>query len=249
MAELKDVLGGILRDVTTARVASDLFTRDVSVVYREDPQLSGFPVPRLEIREVTIDLKFAVLEVQEGDAAPTVPRDSLRARLTEFLNQVLPQALFVEDVGEALRERGFSPEVLAVPMASRVTEAANARPQLLERIMNQDSKDLAAALEDALRDHEDLWSVVETMGRIRSVRQALREALQQRMAPLAASLRADTQAPRAKLTLDVAITSQELAEIPPEKVSHVRMVTEIQNYLWHAASDEHEGAEPRLLPE
>lgn len=249
MAELRDVLGSILRDVSTSRVASDLFTRDVSVVYRDDPQLRGFPVPRLEIREATIDLKFAVLEIEEGEAGrPTISGDSLRAYLTNLVGPLLKRSVFVGDLEKTLLERGLRPETLAAPIAGRVAEAVEARPQLLEQILNHESTALTATVEESLRTSGDLWSVVESMGRIRAVRKSLSEELPPRMADLAASLRAEAQAPRAELKVKVAITSNELTDIPPEKVSHVRIVTGIQNYFWSGASEAGEGV-PRLLAE
>ena len=65
MAELKAVLGAILVDIAKARVASDICTRDVSLEYAKDPILSEFPVPRVEIKEASIELKFAINEVKK----------------------------------------------------------------------------------------------------------------------------------------------------------------------------------------
>ena len=65
MAELKEVLGAILVDIAKARVASDICTRDVSLEYAKDPILSEFPVPRVEIKEASIELKFAINEVKK----------------------------------------------------------------------------------------------------------------------------------------------------------------------------------------
>lgn len=249
MAELRDVLGSILRDVSTSRVASDLFTRDVSAVYRDDPQLRGFPVPRIEIREATIDLKFAVLEIEEAETkGTTISGDSLKAHLTNLVGPVLEGSVFVGDLEKNLLERGLTPEIVAAQIVGHVAEAVGARPQLLGQILNQEPTELAATVEESLRATGEVWSVVESMGRIRAVNKGLRDELRPRMADLAASLRAEAHAPRADLKLKVAITSHELTDVPPEKVSHVRIVTEIQNYIWSEPSEASEGV-PRLIPE
>ena len=70
MAELNDVLGAILRDVAQARVISDLYSRNVSLEYRQDEVLSGFPVPRVEVTEASIDLKFAVNKIEQKESDP-----------------------------------------------------------------------------------------------------------------------------------------------------------------------------------
>jgi hypothetical protein len=70
VAELNDVLGAILRDVAQARVISDLYSRNVSLEYRQDEVLSGFPVPRVEVTEASIDLKFAVNKIEQKESDP-----------------------------------------------------------------------------------------------------------------------------------------------------------------------------------
>jgi hypothetical protein len=67
VAELNTVLGAILRDVAQSRVVADLFSRNVSVEYQQDPILKDFPVPRVEIVQATLDLKFAVTEVADAE--------------------------------------------------------------------------------------------------------------------------------------------------------------------------------------
>jgi hypothetical protein len=73
MAELKDVLGAVLKDVAHARVISDRFSGEVSQEYEKDPLLGVFPVPRVEIKEASLDLKFAVCSVEQRPADPTAP--------------------------------------------------------------------------------------------------------------------------------------------------------------------------------
>jgi hypothetical protein len=60
MAELHQVIGSILRDITQARITSDIYSRNLSKLYEQDPLLRRFPAPRSEIDEVEIDLKFAI---------------------------------------------------------------------------------------------------------------------------------------------------------------------------------------------
>lgn len=60
MAELHQVIGSILRDITQARITSDIYSRNLSKYYEQDPLLRRFPTPRSEIDEVEIDLKFTI---------------------------------------------------------------------------------------------------------------------------------------------------------------------------------------------
>jgi hypothetical protein len=65
MAKLKQVIGAILCDINRARAISDAYSRDLKASYREDPFLKLLDVPRTDIKEMTIDLKFAILSDQD----------------------------------------------------------------------------------------------------------------------------------------------------------------------------------------
>jgi hypothetical protein len=65
MVKLNQVLGAILSDITQAQFISDAYSRDLKLSYREDPVLKLLSVPRTEIKDVTIDLKFAILKPQD----------------------------------------------------------------------------------------------------------------------------------------------------------------------------------------
>jgi len=129
VAELNDVLGAILRDVAQARVTSDLFSRSVSLDYREDEILSGFPVPRVEVMQATIDLKFAVNDVERREVDP---RAIMRARLGTFAadlaRQVYSDLIATNPRGEELedviRTKGLTIEA-RLPVAIERTVVAN----------------------------------------------------------------------------------------------------------------------------
>ena len=63
MAGLHDIVGAILRDIANARVSSDLYSRNISRYYEQDILLRRFPVPRMEVDKVEMDVKFAITEV------------------------------------------------------------------------------------------------------------------------------------------------------------------------------------------
>lgn len=65
MAKIKQILGAILSDITKAQAISDTYSRDLKPSYREDPFLKLLSVPRTEIKDVTINLKFAILQGEQ----------------------------------------------------------------------------------------------------------------------------------------------------------------------------------------
>ena len=65
MAELNAIIGTVLRELAQARYMSDIYSRDLSRLYEKDPLLRMFPVPRAEVQEVELSLKFAISDIRE----------------------------------------------------------------------------------------------------------------------------------------------------------------------------------------
>ena len=75
MAELQHFLGSIFRDIAQARFTSDIYSRNISKYYEQDPLLRRFPTPRTDVDEVEVDLKF-VLSGLEQTAAQDEGREA-----------------------------------------------------------------------------------------------------------------------------------------------------------------------------
>jgi hypothetical protein len=60
MVKLRQVIGSILSEVTKGQTISDAYSRELKTSYREDSFLKLLSVPRVEINEVVIELKFVV---------------------------------------------------------------------------------------------------------------------------------------------------------------------------------------------
>lgn len=63
MPELYQVVGSVLRDIANARFISDLYSRNLSRYYERDALLRSFPVPRAEISEAEVGIKFVFSSV------------------------------------------------------------------------------------------------------------------------------------------------------------------------------------------
>ena len=80
MPQLSNVLAGILRDITTARFQADTASAKLVEYYKKDPVLQCFPVPRVEIKELNIQLRFAFMsgEKEGGESEIVVDAKSLQ---------------------------------------------------------------------------------------------------------------------------------------------------------------------------
>ncbi len=106
MAELHHVIGAILRDIAQARVTSDLYTRDVSRYYEQDSLLRIFPVPRSEISEVNIDLRFAISRI-EPDPDRTTEKNAKTAGIMEPYSERLVNSIFDGLTSTPTAEKGI----------------------------------------------------------------------------------------------------------------------------------------------
>ncbi len=65
MAELNAIIGTILRELAQARYMSDTYSRNLSRIYERDALLRLFPVPRAEVQDVELCLKFAISNIKK----------------------------------------------------------------------------------------------------------------------------------------------------------------------------------------
>jgi hypothetical protein len=161
LAGLNDVLGAILRDVAQARVTSDLFSRSVSFEYRDDEVLRGFPVPRVEVVQASLELKFAVNDVERTE----VDREAfLRARASAYAAELGRQLYsdFIEtnprgdELVGIIREKGLAletqlPAVIGRTISDNLDDletAMEGRPERLVRKLQGEVAGMVLADDD-----------------------------------------------------------------------------------------------------
>ena len=93
MAQLHEVVGSILREVAKSRFSSDLYSRTISRYYERDSLLRRFPVPRTEIDEIELELKFLIDEMIHDPAAEE-GRESTIAQALVNLSDALMVGFF-----------------------------------------------------------------------------------------------------------------------------------------------------------
>jgi hypothetical protein len=95
MATLQAILGGILRDITAARATADSISSQYSKLYAADPLLALIPSPRVNFREVRVQLRFAVesvVEEEEDGAELALGTAWLRSLTAGHLAELLSEA-------------------------------------------------------------------------------------------------------------------------------------------------------------
>jgi hypothetical protein len=257
MAELKDVLGAALRDIAQSRVISDEFSGEVSHEYEQNPTLSVFPVPRVEIREASINLKFAINSVEKrpvdlsGRTQALATRHSaqLAAEVFQDLIEKHPRAAEILKVIES-KDLGLQQR-----MQAAAHNAILADPQALEAARKGDTevlaKEISAKVSTVLMEDADLKRLLASRGfRVTTIREALQEKASGTAARLGAELAAAAAAAdRQAFGIDVGVTRKDLAEMPEALVSQISIVAQIRNYEWVEVGEEDGKPVKRLRPE
>lgn len=65
MAEFHHIIGALLKDITQARALSDRYSQEVSRYYQGNEQLNLFPIPRTEVDNVQLHLKFVINQAEQ----------------------------------------------------------------------------------------------------------------------------------------------------------------------------------------
>ena len=254
MVDLAEFLGTVLRNVTHARVIGDLFSRDVSLQYQKDPLLVDFPVPRLEIKEASVQLRFAVNAIERRQAAPAelaapIVREQAARLADEIRREWIAASPEREAILKLLAEKGVDPDkqwpaaIERAALEPKALEAALAgRPAALVR-------NIRAALNALLLADAALRKLLARRAGV----QALREQVRTKATAMAERLVAEVLAAREAfarqaLTVDVAVTRKELGEVPEALLSQITVVAEIRNYEWSETGEAEGKPLGRLRP-
>jgi hypothetical protein len=90
VAQLGEVLGGMLTDVLRARMAADSLTAQAVETYRANPTLASMSVPRVTVANVTVKLSFAVSEVDVPTPRPVEAEAATADWNTLVRERILP---------------------------------------------------------------------------------------------------------------------------------------------------------------
>lgn len=150
MVELYKVLGTVLKDLAQSRVISDTFSRDISIEYEEDPILRLFPVPRIDIKEVTVSLPFTIKSVKPAAANKEgAVRPLLRAESIKLTDHVLDRILLGhrnrEGVLSVLEKTQFKKRLQKI-----LEEKLSSNLHNIVKALDGDTTDLSAVLAETV---------------------------------------------------------------------------------------------------
>jgi hypothetical protein len=207
MAQLGEVLGGMLTDVVRARMAADLVTAQAVETYRADPALASMSVPRVTVSTLTVKLNFSVNTVQTGTPVPT-DVDRARADWTSRLQDRVVRDLPVLRNPPA----GETPPIREVPVVSAHLDSG----------LTGDVEPLVTAT---------MSHLMEGRGRIPKVaRDELSEQVREQALAFVDSLRQQHFADLAiRSTMDVEVVSDKVSQTPAESLQSLEVTFSVDD--------------------
>jgi hypothetical protein len=245
MPELHQILGSLFSDIAQSVFTSDLYSRDISRYYEQDGLLRHFPVPRTEISELEVELKFAIAGI-ELNPTQSIGREANAATLFIDFSYTLSES-FYEALHETLVDLKGQNKPIDDTLLSQAASQVNAiylRQDLL-RYFQRDQGSLMVEgkfqvekaqreIRDILRKHldgllgegwtdrdkKDVFDRVSRSLKLESGLKALEEPLR-----YAWNRAGDFK-------VDVEITAGKLSELNSEQLSSVHIRTRVRNYKW-----------------
>lgn len=255
MADLQQILGAILRDLAKARFSSDLYSRSIARYYEGDYLLRKFPVPRADVDEVEIDLKFSISDVlrseadsesREANAAVVLERSTERLVSTflDVAGQREQQDRALRDSRSRYVDKGFGSAVLRIEMRQKVLRYfIESYTHFIDDDGNFDVEKALADLERPFRwameqyakdeYREDRDAVGEMKAALREVVEPViasddvKKAVSAMSAPLKSIWQQSSDA-----RLEILVEGSQLAQLGEAAISSVRIKAVVRNLIW-----------------
>lgn len=247
MTNLNDVVGSLINQIERGRAQADMGTIEIADIYRKTPLLSNFPVPKIVLDQIVIDLKVAVGSIP---ASGNYLSSATRSKAIEMIGENVSdlhlrdkslKSMFASDptltqswinskndlqkkVAECLPEDGnVNLDLIAQNIGTVI------RGNIIDLITTPGSKIAKSRLHKQVTE-----SIPEVEKRvIDNVRGTLIGLLKEQ--------------PPSSNDISVLVTASELEAIPPEKVTTLRLTFSESDRAWTKIEDQGE-TKLKLVP-
>lgn len=257
MAQLHQVIGAILRDIAQARVTSDIYSRDVSQYYEKDSLLRIFPVPRSEIREANVDMKFLISGI-EIDPERKEDRESKTSAVFEYYSELMIDAFFsvLREIDKPgwieLFKKYDTPEFSKKLRTSLLDYFENNSNTLINDENELDQDECEDGIKDVLGkyfyDIDEVEVVIKKENLITKAKSNVTREINELKESMAIEIRIVRDTAE-DYKLDVEVTAAKLMDVPEAALSSVKLTIELRNYLWSQVEKTDDKIIRRLIPE
>jgi hypothetical protein len=255
MVDLSAVMGTLLKGLANSRVTSDIYSRDVSLKYEEDPILRLFPVPRIEIKEVTISLPFTIKNIEQGPVQKDeIIKSIQKVEASKFADHLYSAVILKQKNREVLltqiNETQFKKNI-----SKTLEKQLSLRVNYIEKALEGKKEDLNILLAEATRKEllSDPALAKELLTRLNQ--ESLTKLLEQTTndfldTVLLKDAKKAIQTAQEKATIiDVGVTASELDGVPENLTTRITVVSDMRNYKWTQVEEVNGKPVRNLIPE
>ncbi|MCA9712118.1 MAG: hypothetical protein KDK70_40150 [Myxococcales bacterium] len=247
MVRVADIIGALLRGLTTARIQSDIFSSQASQQYLQDQTLRSYPVPRAEIRQADVSMRVAVQEtVQRNIDELALVEQGLLDRLLGYVQALLAISVpaasdpavvqpISQHLGEQLDE--FTQQMFDALSAYVSANIEAVRLELLDNPKSFGSKTWRDESRATLEATAAALAVdVELAGA------SYIKAVQDASTAFADLMQIELQleldlALAAFFDLDLAVRKDQIITLPEHVMSEIKLQVVIDNYEWASVTN------------
>lgn len=247
MVRTSDIIGALLRGLTTARIQSDVFSSQASQEYLASEGLRNYPVPRAEIRQAEVTMRMAVLETVQRNvdslgilelhlqgALPGYVQELLAIVVASSVNPALVQPLS-QHLGP--QQAAYTAAVVAALEAWIAANLALVNTELLASPKTFGSKTWRNQTITAMQSAATALAVPVTLNGANFTK-----AVQAISTPFAERMQSEIQleldlAAAAFFDLDLAVKKDQILTLPEHVISEIKLTVVMDNYEWASVTN------------
>lgn len=241
MAELQDLIGSILRDISHSRVMSDLYSREVSLYYENDAMLRHFSVPRADISDIELELKFAFEELKSQPEFALQKRISYQIMLTA--NEITSELKRLVLKNKTNKQQEDHLTRLKYEIHTILTDKVT--HHFLKEIKDSDREQLSNRLfEKIVGDWGKNFKEIQIIEQFPDLQDFVKGKVFFMCSMLEFTIKTVKD-----FMVDIAFESDRLKRMPDEILSSLKMKIEVKNYKWIKTTGEEDKEITRRLIE
>jgi hypothetical protein len=247
MVRVADIIGALLRGLTTARIQSDVFSAQASQEYLANEGLRNYPVPRAEIRQADVTMRMAVLETVQRNVdnlgiLELHLADAMPGYVTELLAIVVASSVdpaLVQPLSQHLgaQQAAYVAAVVTTLETWVTNNLQLVDTELLTSPKTFGSKTWRTQSSTALQSAATALAVPVTLSGANFTK-----AVQVISTPFAERMQAEIQleldlASSSFFDLDLALKKDQILTLPEHVISEIKLQVVMDNYEWASVTN------------
>jgi len=248
MASLHEVIGSFKTQIDRGRCQADLATLEIASIYKDHPLLSSFPIPKMTIDQVDLDLKLSIGSLSE-------PANYMNPQLKkEVTNQISQLIAKIPNSENSLRDLISKSSNFKHYWESDQTQIEEKISNLLpsEGAIDIDRLSISMAtvirshIVDELLDPQKKIPVNDVLKYNKSQALTLEAGLKQKISEIITDVVKPSIIPD---RMEVFITASDLQNIPLEKISTMRITFKQSDQVWTQIQKDQGESYYKIVPE